>query len=274
MLISIQRINISEVQSGVCLFDECWKHVGSGRAEGISNLVQVFYQFAREVDEGELSRVQFRTCHVDGGSHRRRHAGDGEKAMGSTPSSSMLEMICDRGDRVIVTIFFENCRPAPKCEKKDSNTSDAAPPSEPPSPTTSMPHSSAPHPVVSPRPENNAVHDETPHTICETVVSPRDVTPTVRAQKPGGLCLEKAHVRSFAKVVSEGFLSRHGETMSSPEIQRAISVVADRDAPPGPSTAEQLRLYKTFIGFSKLVPSLVQSFASSSSTATVQKKQM
>lgn len=48
----LRLVSVCDKETGVCLFQRTWQWRGEQERSGIGNLVQSFYQFAREVDEG------------------------------------------------------------------------------------------------------------------------------------------------------------------------------------------------------------------------------
>lgn len=48
----LRLVSVCDKETGVCLFQRAWQWRGDQERSSIGNLVQSFYQFAREVDQG------------------------------------------------------------------------------------------------------------------------------------------------------------------------------------------------------------------------------
>ena len=55
----VKNICISDVETGIIVFQKVYKWKESSAFFNLGGLIQVFYQFAREVDDGEISCVNF-----------------------------------------------------------------------------------------------------------------------------------------------------------------------------------------------------------------------
>lgn len=53
----LRLVSVCDKETGVCLFQRAWQWRGDQERSCIGNLVQSFYQFAREVDQGGTQRV-------------------------------------------------------------------------------------------------------------------------------------------------------------------------------------------------------------------------
>lgn len=50
----LRLVSVCDKETGVCLFQRAWQWRGDQERSSIGNLVQSFYQFAREVDQGGM----------------------------------------------------------------------------------------------------------------------------------------------------------------------------------------------------------------------------
>lgn len=55
----LRFVHISEITKGTCVYEYKWKWSIDGHSECVGSLVQTFMQFAREVDTGDVSCVNF-----------------------------------------------------------------------------------------------------------------------------------------------------------------------------------------------------------------------
>lgn len=60
----LRLLSVCDKETGVCLFQRAWQWRGDQERSSIGKLVQSFYQFAREVDQGGTSceKVAAFTC--------------------------------------------------------------------------------------------------------------------------------------------------------------------------------------------------------------------
>lgn len=50
----LRLLSVCDKETGVCLFQRAWQWRGDQERSSIGKLVQSFYQFAREVDQGGM----------------------------------------------------------------------------------------------------------------------------------------------------------------------------------------------------------------------------
>ena len=104
---SIMRVNILDAETGVSVFEKIWKWKGVEQSEAIEALLKTFYQFAREIDDGEICRVQFAT--PTSSTMSRKHNARGQRRRGKGPSSGARDdaigMVCERGPVISVVLF-------------------------------------------------------------------------------------------------------------------------------------------------------------------------
>uniref|UniRef100_A0A7S2JM28 Uncharacterized protein n=1 Tax=Cyanoptyche gloeocystis TaxID=77922 RepID=A0A7S2JM28_9EUKA len=110
----ILRVNISDTTCGVVLFERVWKWQEEGRSKNIASLVQVFYQFARDVDAGEISRVSFSKP-----DSLFRSQNSGRRKVGSSNSGisnelQSIDMVCAKDSRVTVAVFQDELNASSK----------------------------------------------------------------------------------------------------------------------------------------------------------------
>jgi len=127
------RVGVFEKTCGCCLFDKIWKWKDDSKAP-IAGLVHFFYQFAREIDTGVVTRVSFEggadfsagqsiggaliTNALAQPSGRRAYA-HAHRSKKSNPSRDrqrrmqpeervVLDMYCATNDVIVVAIFVSN----------------------------------------------------------------------------------------------------------------------------------------------------------------------
>lgn len=59
----LRLVSVCDQETGVCLFQRAWQWRGDQERSSIGNLVQSFYQFAREVDQGGMRPFSKQNTH-------------------------------------------------------------------------------------------------------------------------------------------------------------------------------------------------------------------
>ncbi|CAM9716340.1 unnamed protein product [Discosporangium mesarthrocarpum] len=93
---SLKILNVCDKETGVCLFQQHWQWKESQEPASIGKLVRSFYQFAREVNGGDISCVNFT------GQPRPNR-----RASRRARSTSAMQMVCSQNDDIIVAVFHE-----------------------------------------------------------------------------------------------------------------------------------------------------------------------
>ncbi|CAN0290891.1 unnamed protein product [Pylaiella littoralis] len=103
----LRLLSVCDKETGVCLFQRVWQWRGDQERPSIGKLVQSFYQFAREVDQGEISCVNFL---VKSRTHRRVSSSQAARRTRGPSTRSLpdsMQMLCTRNDDIIVAVFFD-----------------------------------------------------------------------------------------------------------------------------------------------------------------------
>ena len=103
----ILRLNILDTPTGLSVFEKVWKWDGVETSEGVEALIRSFYQFSREIDDGEIQRVQFALPSSNASS--RKHGRQGRRRPrggdGGGIADSLMGMICERRAALSVVLF-------------------------------------------------------------------------------------------------------------------------------------------------------------------------
>ena len=94
----MKNICISDSETGIIVFQKVYKWKESSAFYNLGGLIQVFYQFAREVDDGEISCVNFES----GRKISTRLSHDHQQAKNQT-----MQMKSIKTDDIIVSVFFD-----------------------------------------------------------------------------------------------------------------------------------------------------------------------
>eukprot|EP00904_Undaria_pinnatifida_P002609 jgi/Undpi1/12349/HiC_scaffold_5.g02023.m2 len=103
----LRLVSVCCKETGVCLFQRAWQWRGDKGRSSIGNLVQSFYQFAREVDQGEISCVNFL---VQSRTHRRVNSSQAARRARGPSTRALpdsMQMLCTRNEDIIVAVFFD-----------------------------------------------------------------------------------------------------------------------------------------------------------------------
>ena len=95
-LSALRLLSVCDSESGEGLFERVWRWPEGADPKGIGNLVRSFFQVARQLDHGMISRVVFEAPEDEAA--LVPHAGIGEA----------MEMLCTRNERVVVAVFHES----------------------------------------------------------------------------------------------------------------------------------------------------------------------
>ncbi|CAM9170906.1 unnamed protein product [Phaeothamnion confervicola] len=101
-------LSVSDATTGVCLYQRRWRWQDAKEPDGIGKLVMSFYQFARDLDDGEISCVNFE---VSGQKHKRvasahQSARRGRNVSKTSPPESVQMLSC-ANPAIIVAVFHE-----------------------------------------------------------------------------------------------------------------------------------------------------------------------
>lgn len=94
----VKNICISDAESGIIIFQKVYKWKESSAFFNLGGLIQVFYQFAREVDDGQISCVNFES----GRKVTARLNQDQYQARNQT-----MQMKSIKSKDIIVSVFFD-----------------------------------------------------------------------------------------------------------------------------------------------------------------------
>lgn len=94
----VKNICISDVETGIIVFQKVYKWKESSAFFNLGGLIQVFYQFAREVDDGQISCVNFES----GRKISTRLSQDQLQTRNQT-----MQMKSVKSDDIIVSVFFD-----------------------------------------------------------------------------------------------------------------------------------------------------------------------
>lgn len=94
----VKNICISDVETGIIVFQKVYKWKESSAFFNLGGLIQVFYQFAREVDDGKISCVNFEsgrkvTTRLNQDIYR--------------PKNQTMQMKSIKNKDIIVSVFFD-----------------------------------------------------------------------------------------------------------------------------------------------------------------------
>lgn len=108
----VKNICILDIETGIIVFQKVYKWKESSAFFNLGGLIQVFYQFAREVDEGEITCVNFES----GRKVTTRLNQDAYQVRNQT-----MQMKSIKTDQIIVSVFFDmqgNEMPTPEEDLK------------------------------------------------------------------------------------------------------------------------------------------------------------
>jgi hypothetical protein len=94
----VKNICISDVETGIIVFQKVYKWKESSAFFNLGGLIQVFYQFAREVDDGEISCVNFE-------SGRKINTRLSDQPQASRNQTMQMKSI--KTEDIIVSVFFD-----------------------------------------------------------------------------------------------------------------------------------------------------------------------
>lgn len=102
----VKLISVAHAGTGVILFEHIYKWPEDTQLTSVGGLAQSFFQFAREVDDGNIVSV-----HFEGAPRNHRRA----KTPTSTPSSrskttrapNTMKMVTTKDDIIIMTVFYD-----------------------------------------------------------------------------------------------------------------------------------------------------------------------
>lgn len=94
----VKNICISDVETGIIVFQKVYKWKESSAFFNLGGLIQVFYQFAREVDDGQISCVNFES----GRKVTTRLNQDQLQSRNQT-----MQMKSVKSEDIIVSVFFD-----------------------------------------------------------------------------------------------------------------------------------------------------------------------
>ena len=83
-------LSVCDAEDGSVLFERVWKWLRFEDSMLVGNLVRSFYQIARQLDHGVVSRVVFETTATD-----------------DDFTTSRMQMLCTKNEHVTVALFYE-----------------------------------------------------------------------------------------------------------------------------------------------------------------------
>ena len=134
----LRLVTVCDAATGVVLFEEKWHWHEGANSEGAGRLVRSFFQIAREIDDGTISRVVFElppqsapaeppapaSSPAIGSTKRFEFGGSGGGSVGGSgdtmvPSPPLrrgrpverMEMLCTRSASVLVVLFHSTLPP-------------------------------------------------------------------------------------------------------------------------------------------------------------------
>jgi len=110
----LRLLSICDAEDGAVLFEKVWKWLKDRDSSIVGNLVRSFFQIAKQLDHGMVSRVVFE--HEVGGSQTEVQFDSATK----TSSIQRMQMLCTRNDYVVVSLFFD-MDPKTNLEDHESN---------------------------------------------------------------------------------------------------------------------------------------------------------
>jgi hypothetical protein len=110
----LRLIRITDTFSGTLLFERIFEWPEHTNTSNLGSLVQSFFQFAREVDGGDVESVYFEEGAMGFlPSATPRGMGSSEHRAYPSPSSDSMKLIKTRNDDVTVVLFHECLGPEP-----------------------------------------------------------------------------------------------------------------------------------------------------------------
>lgn len=98
----IKNICILDAVTGYLLFERKYKWPERVMAPNLSSLIRSFYQFSREVDDGNIASVNF-----EGGKSRKGKGKDNFKHRSLNTTFDTMQMVCVRSDKIVVSVFYD-----------------------------------------------------------------------------------------------------------------------------------------------------------------------
>eukprot|EP01036_Dinobryon_divergens_P027101 gene27101-35818_t len=95
---TIKNICISDAAVGNVIFQRVYKWKDSSAFSNLGSLIQVFYQFAREVDDGVISSINF-----ESGDKSRRKKND----FLNMKDNQTMQMVSVKTKDIIVSVFYD-----------------------------------------------------------------------------------------------------------------------------------------------------------------------
>lgn len=90
----LRLLSVCDAEDGSVLFERVWHWLR--RESNLGNLVRSFFQIARQLDHGVVSRVVFETTHVPDDNDLR-----------DAPPLERMQMLCTKNEQVMVALFYE-----------------------------------------------------------------------------------------------------------------------------------------------------------------------
>lgn len=82
----LRLLTVCDAENGVVLFERVWQWNLGGRPQGVGNLVRSFFQIAKQLDHGMVTRVVFEDPEV---------------------SSQQMQMVCTKNREIVVALFYD-----------------------------------------------------------------------------------------------------------------------------------------------------------------------
>jgi len=105
----LRLLSVCDVDDGSVIFERVWKWLRREDSLSLGNLVRSFFQIARQLDHGVVSRVVFETSSMQSSDNENRDAVPATR----TGSLERMQMLCTMNEHVMVHV--EGCRCSYPC---------------------------------------------------------------------------------------------------------------------------------------------------------------
>jgi len=99
----LRLLSVCDVDDGSVIFERVWKWLRREDSLSLGNLVRSFFQIARQLDHGVVSRVVFETSSMQSSDNENRDAVPATR----TGSLERMQMLCTMNEHVMVALFYE-----------------------------------------------------------------------------------------------------------------------------------------------------------------------
>mmetsp|Transcript_16629 Transcript_16629/g.25026 ORF Transcript_16629/g.25026 Transcript_16629/m.25026 type:complete len:212 (-) Transcript_16629:252-887(-) len=101
----IKNITISDARTGFVVIERVYRWPEQAVTTNLGSLIQSFYQFAREVDDGEIVSVNFEEHKGTGKPRNRNSTGSGGRS--HQKHVDTMKMVCRRNEKFVVSVFYD-----------------------------------------------------------------------------------------------------------------------------------------------------------------------